>query len=462
MRFDKHFLQQALASSTILYDNFPSDATFSIDTRTLKKGDIFVALSGQLVDGHDFLQNALDKGAAGFFIDKKKQKIVDSLDQKTLSTKLVIFVEDTFKSFIKMATAWRNQFDCSVVAITGSVGKTSTKELVANILKYNETSFVSSYGNQNTQLGLSLNMLKMKSNHKVALFELGINKRGEMAKLANMLRPTIGLITNIGHSHMEGLGSLNDIAIEKRDIFKYFTETNIGIINGDQKELTGVGYAHPVVKVGGKTVNQIQARKITVKNDHIDFVLKIYKKKYPITLQQTHTGIVYNLLGATAVAHLLGVSDDVIIKAIEKPLTIAGRFERCAIKDNQGLLINDSYNANPESMKSALLAFEKITTESKKIAVLGDMLELGVNSPFWHRQLGRFLRKVPTLKHVILVGENISWTKKTVPVTVRADCVKNWEDAVSLLESTLTGDDVILVKGSHGMKLGNLVKHFTV
>jgi UDP-N-acetylmuramoyl-tripeptide--D-alanyl-D-alanine ligase len=172
-------------------------------------------------------------------------------------------------------------------------------------------------------------------------------------------------------------------------------------------------------------------------------------------------GVVFNVLTATAAAHWLGVSDDIIIRAIQKPCVVAGRFEERAVSDNRGILINDCYNANPESMKAALLAFQQIETKSPKIAIIGDMLGLGVNSPFWHRQVGRFLRKVPSLNKVILVGNLVTWVKKTAPVGLRVEIVGTWQEAVQKIESELIAKPTILVKGSRAIGLDNLVSMLT-
>lgn len=460
MRFDELFLRRVLSDVASVQGEFPQDVTFSIDARTLRRGDVFVALEGAHTDGHKFVADALHKGASGLFIASSKKNVLNSLDTALLKNKVVIIVDDVFNALITLAAAWRAQFDYPVVAVAGSVGKTSTKQIIANVLRGNGNNALISEANQNTRLGLALNMLKMRKEHDCAIFEVGVNKRGEMVKLADMLRPTTALITCVGHCHMEGLGSLSDIALEKRTIFKYFNEDSIGIINGDQSILSGVGYAHPVIKFGSKTTNQIQARKINIGSDYVEFMLKIYKEKYAVRLKNAHSGAVFNALGATVVCHYLGVSDDVIVKGIQEPISIHSRFERCELKNGKGLMINDCYNANPESMKAALLALEHIETGAHKIAILGDMLELGVNSPFWHRQLGRFLRKVPSLKEVILVGNMVEWTKKTLPVSVKVDLVPTWQDAIKKLEGKLAKDNLVLVKGSFGMQLDNVVHHF--
>lgn len=461
MQFDLQFIKNILPNASIPYATVPEDISFSIDTRSLQVGQVFLAVDGARVDGHDYVLEALKKGAAGLLINAHKKQVLKDIPAALLQDKLVVVVEDTLVAFTQLATAWRKQFSYPVVGITGSVGKTSTREILKTIFETNGMKCLTTQGNENTRLGVALNIFKMRAHHDVAIFELGISKRGEMAELVRIAKPTTALITNIGHAHMEGLGSLSDIAVEKRDIFKCFDESSIGIINGDQAILTHVGYAHPVIKFGSKTVNQIQARKIQITPDGVSFVLKIYKEKYTIVLPQPHEGIVFNTLAAVSVANLLNVPVAKIIEGIQKPMHVAGRYEQKALAGKKGTIIHDCYNANPESMKAALLAFQKIDTKAQKIAILGDMLELGVNAPFWHRQLGRFLRKVPSLHHVILVGDMVQWTKKTLSVTVSVEHVPSWKEAVERLQLKLDQESVVLVKGSRGIALDNLVKKFT-
>ncbi len=459
MRFDKNFVTAVLPDVLIPFGHFPEEATFSIDSRKVQKGDIFVALKGSCHDGHDFVADAFSKGAVGCIVAHEKKHVIDAVQD--IQKKVVFLVNDPLKAFVQLAIAWRSQFNYPMIAITGSVGKTSTKEFLSRIMSHHSKKYFVSLGNQNTKLGIALNMFRMKPEHELAIFEVGISKRGEMAELAQMLRPTTAVITNIGHQHMDGLGSLNDIALEKRDVFKYLTEESIGIINGDQPILANVSYSHPVIKFGSKTTNQIQARKMRVSASSISFVLKIYKKKYSVVLDQTHMGSVFNALAATAAAHWLGVPDETIVKAIQQSFVVAGRFETRDVLGKRGILINDCYNANPESMKAALLAFQQIETQSPKIAILGDMLGLGVNSPFWHRQVGRFLRKVPSLNKVFLVGNLVSWVKKTAPVGLSVEVVATWEDAATRIESELGTKPAILVKGSQATGLNKLVEKLT-
>ena len=462
MRLDEQFVKKTIPDASILYNEFPVECRFSIDSRTLKKGEIFVAIKGNCYDGHEFIDQVLEKGAVGLIISKKNQNLLSKIKKTTLNNKLIVVVNDTLDALYSLARAWRAQFDYPVVAITGSVGKTSTKEMVATILKlHGSDTYMVSHANQNTQIGLALNILRMRPSHKAAVFEVGVSKRGEMGERAALLKPTTALITNVGHSHMEGLGSVQDIALEKRDLFKYFTESNIGIINGDQSILATVSYKHPVVKYGSKTCNQIQIRKIHNGDNFINFILKVYKTKCSVTIKHTHHGIVFNAAAAAAVCYLLNVPISTICKGIEAYEPYEGRFEQRFIPAGKGIIINDCYNANPESMKASLLAFEAMNTNGPKVLVLGDMLELGVNSPFWHRQLGRFLRKVPSLTRVVLVGELVKWTKKTLPMRLKANIVATWKDAVPVLKDTCNKDTVILVKGSRAMGLDNIVHTFT-
>lgn len=460
MFLTKDFIQSVVPKVEFCGAALPSTCTFSVDSRTISEGDFFVALKGARVDGHDFMQDALNKGAAGCVISASRKDSLDKLTPAQKKNCSVVIMPDVYEGMVALAAAWRAQFSYPVIGVTGSVGKTTTKEMLAHIVRQAGKSCIASVGTQNTALGAALNILKMRPEHEVAVFEMGISKRGEMARMAEMIRPTTAIITTIGHSHMEGLGSINDIAAEKRDIFKCFKEDSIGIINGDQPLLANISYTHPIIKFGCKMTNQIQARKIQVHGLNTTFMLKLYRERYRLTVPTNHIGPVMNGLAATAAAHVLGIDHALIIKALQAPISVPSRFERRTLKPGLGkggMLIDDCYNASPESMKAALLAFEKLDMKGKKIAILGDMLELGVNAPFWHRQLGRFLRKVPSLRHVVLVGENVKWAQKTMPTYVTSNIVSTWKDAVSCLPSLLDQESVILVKGSLSMGLKNLV-----
>ncbi len=462
MQLDVQFLQSVLGKEALVSQVMPDELVFAIDSRTVQPGEIFVALKGQYVDGHDFVLDAVRNGAAGIMIKHTHKSLIAQIPEAQRKALLILVVPEPYEALLSLARAWRAQWTKPVVGITGSVGKTSTKELVALITQEAGLHYFVSRANQNVLVSAAINMLQVRENHDGAIFEIATGKPGDIRGITELVKPTIAAITNVGHQHMDEFGSLQDIAVEKRAIFSAFEETNIGVIHGDQTLLTHVSYKHPVMRVGLKTINQIQARKIRTQGDEIHFVLKMYNHKYPVTLTQAHEGRVMNVLTAAGVAHLLGIDDAVIVRAVQQPFHVPGRFEHCMMKQGNGTIINDTYNANPESVKAALLAFEKIavTSGTRKIAVLGDMRGLGQNAPFWHRQIGRFLRKIPSLNQLILVGSDVEWTKKTAPMNLPVELVSTWQDAVAVLEKLTKDPVLVLVKGSRSLHLENVVNNF--
>jgi UDP-N-acetylmuramoyl-tripeptide--D-alanyl-D-alanine ligase len=323
-----------------------------------------------------------------------------------------------------------------------------------------------SFKNQNTIIGLSVNILNMRKEHKAAIFELGINEAGEMEQLVDVLRPTIGLITYLAHAHMQGLGKIKNVAIEKRKIFTYFKADNIGVVCGDLPLLASAYYTHPVIRFGTKTKNQIQARMIKVLDDNsVSFVLKLYAKKFKIKLGGNNPGLINNALGATTLAHLLNIPISDITKGLESFKGFDDRFERKKIVQGRGEFISDCYNASPESMKAAILAFDQLKTNNSKVAILGDMMELGENELFWHRQIGRVLNKTSSLKHLILVGKMAKFMAKNAPTNLKIDYAQDWQQAKEKLNQILQADKekeaLILVKASHSMGLDKLVNEFS-
>lgn len=460
MYLQKNFLETTVPGAELLQGSLPCNVAFAIDSRSLCTQDLFFALQGNNVDGHIFLKDAFSK-CAGVVIATSKKHLLDELPESLIHKKIIILVPDPYTALITLAAVWRSQFSYPIAAITGSVGKTSTKEITAHILAQENKKYVVSEGNLNTLLGVAITISRMTDAHDGALFEIGISKKGEMGTIVDLLRPTLGLITCIAPSHIEGLGNIANIAHEKRTIFKNFFNDSIGIVNGDQPLLGAISYHHPIIKFGYKLSNQIQARKITpCKDGSVSFFLKIYNEKFPITLTQNHKGIILNILAATTLATQLNIPAAHIAKHLKTLPTRKQRFQLCTLKNNRGILIDDCYNASPESVKAALLALETMHTKGKKIAVLADMLELGSLAPFWHRQIGRFLRKIPSLNQLILIGNQVAWIKKTAPHTLAIEHVASWKDAIPALSDKLDNDSLILIKGSHGMQLHNIVQNF--
>jgi UDP-N-acetylmuramoyl-tripeptide--D-alanyl-D-alanine ligase len=440
------------------------DCSMSVDSRSVEPGQIYCAISGERVDGHRFVVEALEKGAGGLMVEEKMGLVLDAIPENSLHGVLCIVVPETTSSIIRVASSWRQAFACPVIGITGSVGKTSTKEILRSILKAADVKAFVSPGNFNTILGVALSILRMEQSLACAVFEVGINDEGEMAEISNLLRPTMGLITCVAHSHTQGLGSVKGVAAEKAKLFSDFGPINIGIINGDSKELSALSYSHPVAKFGLKTANQVQARKIDCVREEngklvTKFIIKIYGRKHDLSLNGWHQGLVANSLGAATIATLLGIGDEKILKGIKSFKGVEGRYEQFVSSDGNSLIISDCYNASPESMRAAILAFSKIDAR-KKIAVLGDMLELGEKEDFWHRQVGRMIKKVKGIDYLILVGNKAKSIAKTVHLQLPVKIVEKWQDAKKYLDELMTKDSAVLLKSSRAVGLTNLAKEF--
>lgn len=479
MIFSKDFLAQALPDAMFIVNGQQFDSaafvktatfecmdqmvTFAVDSRLVEAKEVFVALKGAKVDAHEFIPAVLEKGVCGLVVSQDFIGQLKSIDEKLLHDKLIIAVQDPYIALFDVAKAWRARLNCHVVGISGSIGKTTTKEMTRAILQHAGIPFFASYKNQNTFDGLCINILRVKETDKVAVFEVGISKRGEMAVKAGILRPTMGLITCVAHSHGTGLGALQDIANEKLLLFKTFGSSEVGIVFGDQSLLTDVYYSHPISKFGLKTKNQVQARKIKVgcgaDGLGVNFVLKWYGQKAQITLKSNHMGMVVNALAASTIAYFLEVPFQAVVEALQNYESFENRFEMRVLKGNAGKIISDCCNANPESMRAAILAFDKMVAVGSKIAVIGDMLELGEKESYWHRQIGRLLCKTNNVDHVILVGERAKLVADTAPVGIQVDMASDWQGARDLLAQKLTvKDSLVLVKASLGMELYKLVK----
>lgn len=459
MQVDLDFITSIIPQVQICGNAWLSNADYAIDSRAVKSGDIFVALSGAKFDGHDFIQEALDNGASGFIINESKKAFVLGRYAKNLESKSVLFVPDTKITLIELARAWRKKFTIPIVGVTGSVGKTTTKEILRNILKVAQIDALVSSGNQNTMIGASLNILKLRPYHKAAVFEMGISEIGNMKQLTEFIRPTLAVITAIAHAHMQGLGGLAAISKEKREIFSLFTDNDIGIINGDQKELSEISYRHPVVSFGKKRTNQIQARKIVTGENSIHFTLKIYKNLYPVVLQSCNQARIMNALAAVAVGYMLEIPDNFLIKGIEMPVVVTGRFEVLSAPSGAEL-INDAYNANPDSVKASILAFNAYKTNKRKIIVLGDMLELGDDVIFWHRQIGRYLAKIRDLSQIVLIGNYVQHMKKNLPYGVTCEAFDTVEQAHDVIKALADNKDtIVLFKASNSMRFSYLIEN---
>lgn len=460
MRISYETLLSLFPEARILQGSLDQELYFSLDSRTIKSDEIFIPFKGLQVDGHSFVKDALVVGK-GAFISYEHKDIYDTSIKKEFLDKLIIMVHDPVEVLIGVAAWWRSHFTIPVIGITGSVGKTSTKLLVEAILKGAGMNAYVGQGNQNTVLGIALNIARLTPEHACAVFELGISKTGEMKELVEFVQPTIGVITAIGHSHLEGLGTVQDVATEKKKIFSFFNETNIGIINGDSPLLSPQGYNHPVVRFGKKKHNQVQARSVSIADGKLSFVLKIYQNKYKVSFDTTHESYVYLVLAAVSVAYNLGIDERKIVEIIQQPLQRYRRFEKKPLPYINSYIIDDAYNASPESTRAALIAFDRIPWEGKKIVVFGDMKELGEKSLIYHRKIARLFFKLLSIDQLILVGNQVQCMSKVLPKSLSVASCTTLDEAQKILDPLLQDNMLVLFKASFGMNFIQLVNHYS-
>lgn len=452
MKLDRSFVSRVLPDAVIFGEPEFTIITATHDSRCVQQGSAFFAIKGKSFDGHAFVSDAISRGARVVFVDRDKQSTLGELSAEVCS---FVFVSSAEEALYALAAAWRAQYTIPVVGVTGTVGKTTTKELLAHFFRTAGHQCHTSPGNMNTRIGLSFALLRMTHEHTIAVFEMGISHPGEMRELADLVRPTLGIITTLGHQHMDDLPSIGDIAREKKQIFSYFGPQDLGFIHGDLPLLHGASYNHPVVRFGYKTSNQVQARRISFKDGKLHAILRVFEQSQAITLAIPHRGYLTSILAAAAVCYMLDIPLASVCSAIEKFQLIEGRFLAKKSVSGSCLIINDAYNANPESMREALFALDKMPGYSHKIAILGDMLGLGDQSVFWHRQVGRMLRHTKSISQVIFVGGQIFQAAKTMPHVISYKQVPSWKDVAAVLPDEMHGAAVLL-KASCGVGLSNL------
>lgn len=349
--------------------------SYSIDTRTLKPGDIFVAIKGEQFDGHDFVEEAFQKGAS--------QAIVR--EDYTWNRPNLTRVPDTLKALQDLAHKHLLKMPAKRVALTGSAGKTTTKELIAAALRAclsDDAVFVSS-GNQNNHLGLPLTALKVTPEHQIAVFEMGMNHFGEIARLCEIAEPQIGLITNIGSAHAGNLGGPEGIAKAKAELFEALSEDNVGIINADDPRCV----REAELKLKSKKISFGRAASADIRILDYDKPTFAYQNQ-SITINFPLLGYhnVQNAAGALAVAIALGLDFKQAALGLETIKPVKGRLQQHALK-NGAILLDDTYNANAESMEAGLAVLASFT-DRRKVAVLGDMGELGEFAEDKHHGIG--------------------------------------------------------------------------
>ncbi|TVQ14450.1 MAG: UDP-N-acetylmuramoyl-tripeptide--D-alanyl-D-alanine ligase [Bacteroidetes bacterium] len=420
-------------------------ATVSIDSRTIEKGSVFFALKGENFDANHFAAGAIKKGAAIAVVDNKD---IEPHEQ-------FVFVEDVLQALQDVASQHRDLFKIPVIGITGSNGKTTTKEILHAVLsrKFNT---LCTKGNFNNHIGVPLTLLNLTKEHQVAIIEMGANHIGEIAMLSSLAKPTSGLITNIGKAHIEGFGSVENIVIAKTELYKYL-QANNGLIflNADNEILSKQVNISSCITYG-KGASSRYTGDIVASSPflEISFISKQSKtqseKHWHIRTQLTGRYNFENIMAATAIGLHMGVLPEQIKEAIENYTPVNSRSQWKETGKNA--LIMDAYNANPTSMKAALDNFNHIETTQPKALILGDMLELGITAEAEHQEIIQFLSR-HTYNFVLLVGSEFSKIR-TLPSNYNV--FPDTKTAAGWLENHAPENHTILLKGSRGIGLEQL------
>ena len=417
-----------------LYNIFRDAAGVSTDSRTLQSGQLFFALSGPNFNGNQFAKQALNKGAIAVVVD----------EDVSISDDRVIRVENTLRSLQTLATEHRKKLGTTIIALTGSNGKTTTKELIHSVLSTTYTT-VATQGNLNNHIGVPLTLLSLQKDTEIGVVEMGANHPGEIALLANITQPNTGLVTNFGKAHLEGFGSLDGVVKAKSELFDYLKTTNgLIIANADDPKIMAQLKGQNPITYGTETTARVSATLLT-ENDAIR--IEVDQQEIQTQLSGAYNG--YNALAAYAIGRHFGVSPQNAKRALESYIPDNNRSQLIRKKDLHITL--DAYNANPTSMQAALASFSK--KGGKKIAVLGQMNELGKHTEIEHKRLVDWI-KASSIDDCYWVGSAFA------PFISSDKYFSTVDQAIEYFSKTPLGQASILVKGSRSFTLEKLVDVF--
>ncbi|WZL74735.1 UDP-N-acetylmuramoyl-tripeptide--D-alanyl-D-alanine ligase [Clostridiaceae bacterium 35-E11] len=430
----------------------------SMDSRSIKKNEIFIPLIGEKFNGHDFIKKAIDQGATAILASQWNKEDVQNNENVSM-----VQVEDTLQALHGLARYYLSKFPIPVIAVTGSTGKTTTKDMIASVLskKYN---VLKNKGNYNNHIGLPMTVFELEPCHEIAVFEMGMSNLGEISKLSDIAQPNIGVITNIGLSHIEHLGCQENIFKAKMEITNSFDASSRLIVNGDDKFLRSLKSKPPKYQVDFVGFGEdCTYRAMNVENlgtEGVRFQIKLKDKLHAFTLNIPGEHNVYNALCAIDIGMALEMDIKMIQQGLEEFHGSKMRLHIFNTNDNIKV-INDAYNASPDSMKAAIAVLEKIEG-SRKIAVLGDMLEMGTYSQKGHYDIGSEISR-KNIDILITVGkeaQNIGagaidsgFDKNNIFIC------KNNQEAIKALDCFVQKGDIILVKGSRGMHMEEIVEY---
>lgn len=421
---------------------------FSTDSRNMQEGYLFVPTIGERVNGHRFIESALQNGGATLTQEH------DTMED----THPWIRVEDTKKAMQQIAAWYRGKMEFPVVAVTGSVGKTTTREMITRALEAGFFVFHTE-GNYNSQVGVPLTIARMTGEEEVAVLEAGMSQFGEMTELEKMIRPNIVVFTNIGVAHIENLGTQDNICKEKMELAKNVDQNGIVFLNGDDEILMKhrQEFQAKVFTYGTGEQCDYRAKEVRTEQGKTKFTYIRNGKETEIVMDVLGQHNVLNALAAFGVAEFLGLP---IEKTCHQFENFKGTRQQVHVLENY-TVIDDTYNASPDSMKASLSVLADMKCEGKKIAVLADMLELGEKSEQYHREVGDFLGS-QSIDTLYVLGELSTYLLEEAKMKKKELIGLSFttkEELMQQLERTISKGDCILLKGSNGMKLSEVAKY---
>ena len=434
----------AAVGGTLLQDSGAAVTGVTTDSRTVQPGELFIPLVGERFDGHAYISKALEGGAAGCLTAREPETL--------LPGKLYIQVADTRLALKALASWYRNKFDLPVVQVTGSAGKTTTKEMIASVLsqRYNT---LRTEGNFNNDIGAPLTLLRLMPEHQAAVIETGMNHFGEIRYLGEMVRPDIAVITNVGDAHIENLGNTRQgILRAKCEIFENLTPEGIAVLNGDDELLNTVTLPQTILRCGvgdgcGVRVTDIDDRGL----EGVACTVTIEGEHYRLTTSAPGRYMIYPMAMAAAIGRRLGLTGEEIAAGVAAYTTVGSRMHLIRLPGER-LVIDDCYNANPQSMAEGLRMLAASPARNR-VAVLGDMGELGQLTAQAHRDMGALTRRLGLT--AVAVGEKMHALTETDP---QAQWFATVEEAMPAIRQLFTPGTAVLVKASHAMHFERIVK----
>jgi UDP-N-acetylmuramoyl-tripeptide--D-alanyl-D-alanine ligase len=416
---------------------------WSIDSRTLRAGDLFFALRGANFDGSEYAAAAFEKGACAVVADRE------------VSGGVALRVEDSLAALQTVAGRVREMWGGDVVAVTGSAGKTTTKEVIAEMLATGiETA--KSEGNLNNHVGLPLSLLRVNEAARVAVIEIGMNHAGEIRELAAMAKPQVGVVTNVGYAHIEFFESIDGIAAAKRELIEALPESGTAMLNADDPRVAGFPFAGRKIFYGQSERAEVRAEDVEYSIDGVQF--RVGSTRFESALTGRHS--VSNILAGIAVAGLYGIAPDRLVDTVRKLLPGKMRGERF---HHRGVLVyNDCYNSNPDAVR-AMIDVLRDTPARRRIAVLGEMLELGRWAEPLHRDIGQYAAEQGIDVLVGLRGAACYTLDAATRAGLRAGAAYFFEDpteAGRLMRQIAEPGDAILFKGSRGVHVERALDEF--